>query len=395
MDRTLSLFAGLGLGAGLMYYLDPQLGRRRRAMLRDQVASARNRLNNCLDATWSDVRHRAQGLAAEARSRFTQGPPDDRVLSERVRSKIGRYLSHPSAVEVTAHDGCVILSGPILAREVDQLLDVVAHVPGVARVENRLEVHARAGNISALQGGGRRPGERMNLAEVNWAPATRLVVGTAGGALLACGFTQRFPVACVLGTVGLGFLARAATNLEMKRLLGLGGGRRAVDVQKTLNIAGPVERVFPFFTRFDAFPSFMAHLREVRDLGGGRSRWVAEGPAGAAVSWDAVLTRFEPNRLIAWRSEPGSIIANAGVIRFVPTPTGETRIDIRFSYNPPGGLLGHLAAKLFGADARSAMDEDLVRLKSLIEEGSTSAPGKEEIARQDVSAGAARPQPAL
>ena len=52
--------------------------------------------------------------------------------------------------------------------------------------------------------------------------------------------------------------------------------------------------------------------------------------------------------------------------------------------NPPGGALGHLAALLFGADPRSEMDEDLLRLKSLIEEGKTSAPGKEEEARQGV-----------
>jgi uncharacterized membrane protein len=391
MDRTMSLFAGIGLGAGLMYFLDPQTGRRRRALLRDQLVSATSRLDDCLGATWSDVRQRMQGLAAEASALFTREPPDDRVMAERVRSKIGRYLSHPGSVEVAARDGRVTLSGPVLAREVDWLLDAVSSVPGVTGVDNRLEMHARAGDVSGLQGGGRRPGERLNLAEANWAPATRLLAGAAGGALLTYGFTQRFPISCVLGTVGLGLLARAATNTEMTRLLGLGGGRRAVDVQKTFTIAGPVERVFPVFARYGAFPSFMAHLREVRDLGGGRSHWVAEGPAGAPVSWDARVTVFEPNRLLAWRSEPGSVIANSGIIRFEPTPQGDTRVDIRFSYNPPGGVLGHLAARLFGADAKSAMDEDLVRLKSLLEEGTTSAPEKGETARQEITQGMARP----
>src|SRR5205085_10331375 len=98
-------------------------------------------------------------------------------------------------------------------------------------------------------------------------------------------------------------------------------------------------------------------------------------------------------RLLAWQSEPGSTIANAGMIRFEPAPGGNTRVDIHFSYNPPGGALGHFAAMLFGADAKSAMDEDLLRLKSLIEQGTTSAPGKGETARADVLAGA--PTPAL
>src|SRR5205823_4865528 len=155
MDRSLSLFAGIGLGVGLMYFLDPQTGRRRRALLRDQLISATSRLDDCLDATWSDVRQRAQGLAAEASSRLTREHPDDRVLGERVRSKIGRYLSHPGSIEVGVRDGRVTLRGPILAREVDWLLDAVAAVPGVTGVENRLEVHARADDVPGLQGGGR------------------------------------------------------------------------------------------------------------------------------------------------------------------------------------------------------------------------------------------------
>ena len=68
-----------------------------------------------------------------------------------------------------------------------------------------------------------------------------------------------------------------------------------------------------------------------------------------------------------------------------------TRLDILLSYNPPGGALGHFAALLFGADAKSAMHEDLVRLKSLIEEGKTSAPGKGQTVREQVEAGAVRP----
>jgi uncharacterized membrane protein len=157
-----------------------------------------------------------------------------------------------------------------------------------------------------------------------------------------------------------------------------------------LTIAGPVERVYPFFARYDTFPRFMRNIREVRDLGGGRSHWVARGPAGVSVRWDAVETAREPNRALAWKSEPGSRVPNAGIIRF--EPVGEdTRVSIRFSYNPPGGALGHFAALLFGADPKGLMDEDLVRLKGLIETGQAAAPGKGEVTRQDVTEGAAVP----
>jgi uncharacterized membrane protein len=226
------------------------------------------------------------------------------------------------------------------------------------------------------------------LAEANWARATRLLAGAAGGVLLTYGFTQRFPVSCVLGTAGLGLMARAATNIEMKHLLGLGGGRRAVDVRKTITIAAPREEVFRFWANYANFPRFMAHLKEVKDLGGGHSHWVAAGPAGVPVTWDAVITRFDANEMLAWRSEPGSLIANAGVIRFETVAGGHTRLDILLSYNPPAGALGHLAALLFGADPKSPMDEDLVRLKSLIEQGKASAPGK-KLTRDELAAGQA------
>jgi uncharacterized membrane protein len=293
-----------------------------------------------------------------------------------VRSKIGRIVSHPRAIEVAVHDGRVTLSRPVLAREVDHLLEQVTTVRGVTGVENRLEIHPQAGAVAGLQGGRGRPGERSALAQASWSPTTRLLAGAVGGALFAYGLTERFPIACVLGTVGLGLMARAATNLELGRLLGVAGGRRAVRVQKTFTINAPPDRVFRFWADYGNFPRFMAHLKEVRNLGGGRSHWVAVGPAGWPVTWNAVVTRFVPNEILAWQSEPGSVIANAGVVRFEPAAGGATRVDIRLTYNPPAGALGHFAATLFGADPKSAMDEDLVRLKSLLEAGKTSAPGK-------------------
>jgi uncharacterized membrane protein len=46
-------------------------------------------------------------------------------------------------------------------------------------------------------------------------------------------------------------------------------------------------------------------------------------------------------------------------------------------YTPPAGVLGHAVASLFGSDPKHAMDEDLARLKTLLEQGKTSSEGQD------------------
>jgi osmotically-inducible protein OsmY len=144
---------GMALGAGTMYLLDPDKGRRRRALARDQVVSALNTAGETLEGRQEHLRNRAQGLVAETAARIREDEVDDRVLAERVRSRLGRLVSHPGAIDVSARDGCVILHGPVLKDEVDRLLSGVSSVRGVRGVENQLEVHDQPGDIPSLQGG--------------------------------------------------------------------------------------------------------------------------------------------------------------------------------------------------------------------------------------------------
>ncbi len=384
MNKGLLLIGGMGLGAGLMYLFDPDRGNRRRALIRDQVISALSQTDDVIGKTSRDLSNRAYGLMAEARSLLTSEEVPDEVLVERVRAKMGRYVSHPHAIGVTASQGRVTLSGPILKDKVDQLISAVSSVRSVKGVENRLEVHEHRDHMPALQGGVRRPGEKFELMQANWTPAARFLVGAAGGALAFYGVRRRDMLGGTLGISGLSMLTRAITNIEMKRLLGGGGGRRAVDIQKTLNVNAPVEEVFAFWRNFENFPRFMSNVREVRDLGEGRSHWTVAGPTGISVEWDAVITKLVPNEVLAWKSLPGSTIANAGIIHFQPNPDGSTRVDIKLSYNPPAGALGHAIATIFGADPKTEMDEDLVRFKSLIEEGKATA-HDETVTREEVA----------
>src|SRR5437763_1294527 len=117
MNRATALLAGAGLGAGLMYFLDPDRGRSRRAWMRDKAVHAAHEAQDAACVVGRDLRQRSQGLMAEAQSRLREDHVSDDVLVERVRSQMGRVVSHPRAIEVMAHNGRVTLRGPILANE--------------------------------------------------------------------------------------------------------------------------------------------------------------------------------------------------------------------------------------------------------------------------------------
>jgi uncharacterized membrane protein len=369
--RTIPLIAAAAAGGTVVYLLDPEQGRRRRALVRDQVVRAQHKIADNADAASRDLLNRTIGTVSEARHMLEREEPSDEVLAERVRARMGRYVSHPSSIEVRSEDGRVTLTGPILTHEMDRLLRALSSVRGVKEIENRLEAHAEPGDVPGLQGA---PGRRMEQAKPdilqrNWSPATRVVTGTAGAAMILWCMRQWSLPGFGVGLLGSALLARATTNMEIRRLVGIGAGRRAVDVHKTININAPVEQVFEIWSRYDNFPYFMSHVRDVARIGDDRSHWTVSGPAGIPVEWDAEVTRYDPPRVLEWRTLPGSTVEHAGVIHFDPNPDGSTRIDIHFSYNPIAGALGHLVAALFRADPRQQLHEDLVRLKSYMETG--------------------------
>lgn len=369
MNRELALLGGIGLGATLMYMVDPDRGKRRRALMRDKLARASHKVPDAISATARDISNRVQGMAAQATSAFSSEDVSDEVLVARVRSKLGRIVSHPSSIEVAANQGRVVLSGPILAHETNDLLTCVRAVPGVREVDNLLDVHKQAGDVPGLQGGEPRSGDRFDLMQENWSPTSRLLAGAAGGALAVYGLSRRDPISLSLGAIGIGLIARGVTNLEMKRLVGLGAGRRAVEIQKTINIAAPVEQVYDFWKNFENFPSVMSNVQEVRDNGNGTSHWVVAGPMGVGVEWDAVITRDVPNELLAWKSVEGASVESAGIVHFTRNEDGTTSVQVKLSYNPPAGAIGHAIAALFGSDPKTEMDADLMRMKSMIETG--------------------------
>jgi uncharacterized membrane protein len=388
------VLAGAGLatlGAGMVYFLDPARGRRRRSLVRDKALSAVNEIRDGMGKTGEYVANQAYGLVAEARAKFRNEVVTDEQLCARVRSAMGRVVSHPRSIRVVACDGRVTLEGEVLTGEHAALLARVAAVRGVADVNDQLVIRSGPGRRPDLQGGySRRSGQRLAVLQDRWSPTTRLLVGMAGGALGFWAVMRRDWIGLALGALGLGFLVRSSTNLPASRLLGVGAGRRAVDIQKTLIIKAPVGEVFGFFSRYDNFPLFMRNVRRVDDYQNGFSHWVVAGPAGVTFEWEAELTEFEPHRCIAWQSVKGASVESEGRIRFDENPDGSTRVDVRMSYNPPAGALGHALAKLFGSDPRSAMDEDLARVKTMLETGRPSRDAAEPVEQSPAEMGAGR-----
>ncbi|HEX5576619.1 MAG TPA: SRPBCC family protein [Gemmatimonadales bacterium] len=358
------LFTGVVVGAGAMYLLDPDRGARRRSLLRDQGIHASHKVRDGFAGAARDARNRTAGVAAQVRSRIQQDRAGDDILTERVRSAIGRAVSHPGAITVNVFEGRVTLGGHVLADELPELIRRVGRVRGVSEVGNELEMHATAENVPSLQGIGHR--RQLSQTQGNLRPVTRLLLGTAGSLLAAQGVRKGGTAGAALSAVGAGLLAGAVGFDRSSGLVGF-RSRKSVEVEKTLSIGAPVEVVWEVWSNFENFPRFMAHLREVRKIDEGHSRWVAVGPGGVSVEWDAIVTDWVPKQFIGWTSIEGSEVATTGQVRFRRASDTQTEIDIRLEYAPPAGVLGHEVASLFGDNPKQAMDEDLARLKSLLE----------------------------
>ena len=177
-----SMICGVATGMALMWLLDPVAGGRRRALVRDKGRWISRKTSEASRALAHDVGNRATGLATRARHLLaSEGPVGDDVVTERVRAKLGRYVSHPRAVDVIVQSGVAALRGPILTSEADRVVAVVTRVRGVESVEDRLERHDTA-DIPSLQGGATRSGFGTAFRPARWSPTARAI---AGGAAVA------------------------------------------------------------------------------------------------------------------------------------------------------------------------------------------------------------------
>jgi uncharacterized membrane protein len=219
-------------------------------------------------------------------------------------------------------------------------------------------------------------------------PIERWASLAAASAAMTYGFRQR----------GLGgmWLVAAATPLAYRAVVGswpgisrdraarddtrvaLGGGR-GVHVRESIRLEKPVDEVYRFWRHVENLPRFMTHLEQVTDLGDGRSHWVAKGPGGVNVEWDAEIISDVENKTIGWRSLPGADVVSAGSVNFSPVRGGTaTQISVHLQYSAPGGRAGSWLATLTGREPSQTIRENLRRLKQLLEAGEIARTSQEQ-----------------
>jgi uncharacterized membrane protein len=179
-----------------------------------------------------------------------------------------------------------------------------------------------------------------------------------------------FATANVLAVTALDVMCAKQLSMQPKTRANEGADKGIIRTKRSITVNRPVEEVYAFWRNFENLPQFMRHLESVTVTGSDRSHWKAKAPAGQSVEWDATTTADRPNELIAWRSDEGAAVYNAGTVRFQPAPGGRgTEVRVELEYDPPFGKLGSKVAMLFREEPGQQIQDDLRHLKQVMETG--------------------------
>ncbi|MBS1914047.1 MAG: SRPBCC family protein [Bacteroidetes bacterium] len=235
---------------------------------------------------------------------------------------------------------------------------------------------------------------------VDIADIERLGLTAIGGMLTGYLLTRKAWGARALAMVGGSMLYRGIcghwpmheflhADQEPESARGIDGG---IEMHAVVTIRSPLSDVYNRWCDMAAFPQFMKYLESVEVLSDGKSRWTAKAPLGTTLSWTAEITHAEPNQLIAWQSVHDAMVANAGEVRFEEAAGGRgTTVHVRMAYRAPFGSVGVLLAKLLGENPSHHLNEDMKRLKQLMETGEVPTVEGQPHGRQAIPPGEERP----
>lgn len=222
--------------------------------------------------------------------------------------------------------------------------------------------------------------QALNSFEPNVGPLERAISLIGGSTLVAYGIAQRNRQGFGWAALGGALIYRGATGHSfLYQALGIHRPGKdhagvpyelGVRVDKAITIQKDPEEVYAFWRRLENLSRFMKYVESVTPVSETISHWVVTTPRGGHYEWDAEIVNDEPNKVIGYRSLPGSKVEVGGSVRFERAPVNRgTVVRVSLQYNPPGGFLGAAIAKLVGASPDRLIAEDLRRLKQLLETG--------------------------
>jgi uncharacterized membrane protein len=249
-------------------------------------------------------------------------------------------------------------------RSVSRLIGVESH-PTLMRLLGLREIATGLGLLSQVEPGtwakARVAGDAMDLSLLG----ARLVSRNAAPGRLAAA------AAAVAGVTALDVLcSKDFSEGPGTKRSARGNIRGVARVQKSVIVNKPAEELYRLWRDFEQLPRFMGHLVSVQKIDERRSHWVAKGPAGSQVEWDAEIINEHPNEMIAWRSLENADVDNAGSVRFEPATGGRgTIVRVEMEYRPPAGSTGAKLAKLLGEAPEKQIAVDLMRFRQWAETG--------------------------
>lgn len=161
------------------------------------------------------------------------------------------------------------------------------------------------------------------------------------------------------------------------------GDERSVTAS-VVTIAKPAHELYDFWRDFSNLAKVMENIETIEVHDRARSSWTVKAPGGRTVNWDAVVTEDEPGRVIGWQSVEGSDVKSSGRVEFREVPERGTVVRAVIGYDPPGGLIGELIAKLFQREPALQARRDLRRFKQYMEAGEISTAARTRAAATDL-----------
>ena len=235
-----------------------------------------------------------------------------------------------------------------------RLLSKMIGIPprtGVMRLMGLREVAVGAGILSSRNRSGwlwaRVAGDALDIA----------ALAKAGGSASANGGL----VTIALGAVG------AVTMLDVVCAKGATSRDSASARLSASTITNrPPDECYRFWRQIERFPTFQEYVKSVQVIDDRRSHWVASGPAGVEIEWNAEITEDVPGEQIAWRTVEAADVPHSGSVRFEELPAGRGTI-IRLRLQPLGAAT--LMGRFLGRDPGLALRKALLRCKQLLETG--------------------------